>query len=313
MLPVAVLDVLGGSVDGSTAEDGFGYIEIRDGVQLSATTRMPDPSLYGEGPYPTVIEYSGYGPSNPAAEEPGVRVAARARLRDRQREPARHRLLGRRVRRLQPRPDGRRLRHRGGRRPPAVGAARPRRHGRAVVLGHHPALHGRHPAAQPRRHPPAVGHPRLLGAGVARRRLQRRVHPRVGAGARPAGRGRRHRLGPGPGRRRRRGVRVPHGPAQPEPRLRGVHPGPRPPPRRCRQPEPAAARGRHRRPRVPHRGVPGRADGPAVHGHGRRLRLGADRAGRACGTGATPTATGPRTSGAGTSSWSSTSPSGCRR
>ena len=72
ILPVAVLDVLGGSVDGSTAEDGFGYIEMRDGVQLSATIRMPDPSLYGEGPYPTVIEYSGYGPSNPAAEEPGV-------------------------------------------------------------------------------------------------------------------------------------------------------------------------------------------------------------------------------------------------
>jgi predicted acyl esterase len=75
VLPVATLDVLGGSIDGSSAEDGFGYIQVRDGVLLSTTTRMPDPALYGDGPYPTVIEYSGYGPSNPGAEEPGVRIA----------------------------------------------------------------------------------------------------------------------------------------------------------------------------------------------------------------------------------------------
>jgi predicted acyl esterase len=71
----AVLDVFGAPTGGSTLEDGFNYIEMRDGVLLSAMVRFPDPLLYGPGPYPTVIEYSGYGPSNPASEEPGVRIA----------------------------------------------------------------------------------------------------------------------------------------------------------------------------------------------------------------------------------------------
>ena len=71
----ARLDVLGNPIDGSLAEEGFQYLRMRDGVRLSAMVRFPDPGLYGEGPYPTVIEYSGYGPSNPAAEEPGVRLA----------------------------------------------------------------------------------------------------------------------------------------------------------------------------------------------------------------------------------------------
>jgi hypothetical protein len=69
------LDVLGSPVDGAELADGFGYIEVRDGVHLSAMVRFPDRSLYGQGPWPTVIEYSGYGPSNPDAEEPGSRIA----------------------------------------------------------------------------------------------------------------------------------------------------------------------------------------------------------------------------------------------
>ena len=71
----AKLDVLGNPKPGSTREDGYQYLEMRDGVKLSAMVRFPDASLYGNGPYPTVIEYSGYGPSNPASEEPGVRLA----------------------------------------------------------------------------------------------------------------------------------------------------------------------------------------------------------------------------------------------
>lgn len=55
--------------------DGFGYITMRDGVKLSAMVRLPDAALYGEGPYPTVIEYSGYGPSNPDQAEPGSMIA----------------------------------------------------------------------------------------------------------------------------------------------------------------------------------------------------------------------------------------------
>jgi uncharacterized protein len=43
--------------------EGMGYIEARDGTLLSATTWLPGPA--DGGPYPTVVEYSGYGPSNP--------------------------------------------------------------------------------------------------------------------------------------------------------------------------------------------------------------------------------------------------------
>jgi hypothetical protein len=67
--------ITGGPVPGEDAADGFQYIEVRDGVKLSAMVRFPDPALYGDGPYPTVIEYSGYGPSNPGSPEPGTMIA----------------------------------------------------------------------------------------------------------------------------------------------------------------------------------------------------------------------------------------------
>jgi predicted acyl esterase len=69
------LDLLGAPVGGAEPEDGYQYLEMRDGVTLSAMVRFPDRSLYGDGPWPTVVEYSGYGPSNPDAEEPGSRIA----------------------------------------------------------------------------------------------------------------------------------------------------------------------------------------------------------------------------------------------
>ena len=74
-LSAAHPDVLGSPKPGTSLDDGFNYLEMRDGVRLSAMVRMPDDALYGAGPYPTVIEYSGYGPSNPAAEEPSARLA----------------------------------------------------------------------------------------------------------------------------------------------------------------------------------------------------------------------------------------------
>ncbi|MEC7984977.1 MAG: CocE/NonD family hydrolase [Myxococcota bacterium] len=55
--------------------DGFQYIEMRDGVLLSAMIRFPDPLMYGEGPYPTVIEYSGYSPSKPQRMDGGTTIA----------------------------------------------------------------------------------------------------------------------------------------------------------------------------------------------------------------------------------------------
>jgi len=43
--------------------DGLGYITTRDGTTLSASVWLPGPPE--DGPYPTVVEYSGYTPSDP--------------------------------------------------------------------------------------------------------------------------------------------------------------------------------------------------------------------------------------------------------
>ena len=43
---------------------GFGYLTTRDGTTLSINVSLPGPA--DAGPYPTVVEYSGYAPSNPA-------------------------------------------------------------------------------------------------------------------------------------------------------------------------------------------------------------------------------------------------------
>lgn len=56
-------------------QPGFQYIEMRDGVKLSATVRFPEPALWGAPPYPTVIEYSGYATSNPNSQDPGSSIA----------------------------------------------------------------------------------------------------------------------------------------------------------------------------------------------------------------------------------------------
>lgn len=46
--------------------DGLGYIETRDGTTLSASVWLPGPAE--DGPYPTVVEYSGYTPSDPDSQ-----------------------------------------------------------------------------------------------------------------------------------------------------------------------------------------------------------------------------------------------------
>lgn len=56
-------------------ELGYQYITVRDGVRLGAMVRFPDRGLYGDGPYPTVIEYSGYSPSRPDRLSPGAQIA----------------------------------------------------------------------------------------------------------------------------------------------------------------------------------------------------------------------------------------------
>lgn len=49
-----------------TLHNGFNFVTTRDGTTLSANVVFPNPNIYGPGPYPTVVEYSGYDPSNPA-------------------------------------------------------------------------------------------------------------------------------------------------------------------------------------------------------------------------------------------------------
>jgi predicted acyl esterase len=51
--------------DKQSLGEGFGFIKTRDHTTLSANVVFPNPALFGPGPYPTVVEYSGYDPSNP--------------------------------------------------------------------------------------------------------------------------------------------------------------------------------------------------------------------------------------------------------
>jgi predicted acyl esterase len=75
--PITVLEASGSSTpDQSFYDDqvldtaaGFDYIETRDGTTLSAAIFLPDPDEHGPGPYPTLVEYSGYNLSEPTATE----------------------------------------------------------------------------------------------------------------------------------------------------------------------------------------------------------------------------------------------------
>ena len=54
--------------------DGYGYLKTRDGTLLSVNVTLPGPA--DQGPYPTVVEYSGYDPSNPAGRQPASSIAS---------------------------------------------------------------------------------------------------------------------------------------------------------------------------------------------------------------------------------------------
>ena len=56
-------------------EEGYGYLTVRDGVKLSMMVRFPNTDLYGPGPWPTVVEYSGYSPSDPDEPQPSTMLA----------------------------------------------------------------------------------------------------------------------------------------------------------------------------------------------------------------------------------------------
>ena len=66
--PVRVLALLESApkqafYDGQKIAAGTGYITMRDGTQLSYFATLPGPAA--DGPYPTVVNYSGYSPSKP--------------------------------------------------------------------------------------------------------------------------------------------------------------------------------------------------------------------------------------------------------
>ena len=66
--PVTVMSVEGSQPPQShysqqKLEAGFNYITTRDGTTLAAYVTLPGP--VGQGPYPTVVNYSGYSPAKP--------------------------------------------------------------------------------------------------------------------------------------------------------------------------------------------------------------------------------------------------------
>jgi predicted acyl esterase len=58
-----------------TLVEGFQYIEARDGTLLSAMVRAPIGLTLADGPFPTVVEYSGYDPANPDSPQPSTQIA----------------------------------------------------------------------------------------------------------------------------------------------------------------------------------------------------------------------------------------------
>jgi predicted acyl esterase len=64
------------AVDNLTSTSGYGYITTRDGTTLSVSVALPGPA--DQGPYPAVVEYSGYDPSSPSTGQPQYKLSAPA-------------------------------------------------------------------------------------------------------------------------------------------------------------------------------------------------------------------------------------------
>ncbi|MEZ5155277.1 MAG: CocE/NonD family hydrolase [Solirubrobacterales bacterium] len=60
------------SVYDQTLDSGYGYLTTRDGTKLAINVHLPS----GPGPFPTVVEYSGYGYARPGAPESGIQPVA---------------------------------------------------------------------------------------------------------------------------------------------------------------------------------------------------------------------------------------------
>jgi uncharacterized protein len=53
---------------------GYGYLRTRDGTSLAIDVRLPGPA--DKGPYPTLVEYAGYGYADPAGPDSGIAPVA---------------------------------------------------------------------------------------------------------------------------------------------------------------------------------------------------------------------------------------------
>ena len=53
---------------------GYGYLRTRDGTKLAINVHLPGPAE--DGPYPTLVEYSGYGYARPGGPESGIQPIA---------------------------------------------------------------------------------------------------------------------------------------------------------------------------------------------------------------------------------------------
>jgi len=52
--------------------NGYGYLTTRDGIKLAIDVHLPVGGHPGGGPYPTLVEYSGYGYADPAGPQNGI-------------------------------------------------------------------------------------------------------------------------------------------------------------------------------------------------------------------------------------------------
>jgi len=59
-----------------TLVEGYQYVEMRDGTTLAVMVRAPLGQSLADGPFPTVIEYSGYDPANPGELEANSLLAS---------------------------------------------------------------------------------------------------------------------------------------------------------------------------------------------------------------------------------------------
>jgi predicted acyl esterase len=64
------------AVDNLSPTSGYGYLTTRDGTTLSVSVVLPGPA--DQGPYPAVVEYSGYDPSSPTTGQPQYKLLAPA-------------------------------------------------------------------------------------------------------------------------------------------------------------------------------------------------------------------------------------------